>query len=190
MLILVGKSKLLTWDMSGLKYLDDAINLIEETDFTSLEAQEILVESCRFRIWRIWQVDIKCKMILSHLLLMALDKAFEVSTNHLKEASPPKSISTELAVNSKYDFSVMTVFLSKTPIPTFLSSMQYVLSQLAEFHVHTVQYILTVLYYIGKFGIIPILVFSVICWPCLACGCIMCISILLLCFFIYAPITG
>ena len=174
MLVLVGKSKLLTWDISGLSYLDDAINLIEEIDYSSLEAQEILVEACSFRIWCIWRMDIKCKVIISHLLLKALDKAFEVSTNYLKEASPPKSISTELVVHSKCEFSVVTVFLSKTPIPTFLS---LILRQLAKLHVHTAPNILTPLYYIGKFGVIPIVVLALICWPCLACGCMICISV-------------
>ena len=172
MLVLVGKSKLWTGDISGLSYLDDAIHLIKEADYTSPAAQEMLAEAC---IFHMWQMDINCIRIVSHFLLNVLDKDFEVSSKHLKETSPPKSTSTELVVHSRHEFSIVTVFLSqRLPIPTLLTLMQLILNQL---RVHTAPNILTAFYYIGKFGVIPIVVLALICWPCLACGCMMCISV-------------
>lgn len=159
MLVLVGKSKLLTWNISGLSYFDDAINLIEEINSTSPVAQEILAEACIFRMWR---VDVKCMRIVSYFLLNLLDKKFEVSPNHLKEASPPKNTSTELLVYSESALSVVRVIqLQMLQIP---GSLQPILSQL--FNV-----LLGVYYFTLKFGLIPFAVFFYTCWPCLACSC-------------------
>ena len=172
MLVLTGKSKLSAGDISGLSCFDDAIHLIIEADYTSPAAQEVLTEAC---IFHMWQVDIKCIRIVYHFLLNILDKDFEVSSEHPKETSPPKSTLTELVVHSGHEFSGVMVFLSQTlPISTLLTLMQHIL---AELHVHTAPYILTVVYYIVKFGLIPILVLSLICWPCLVCGCMMQISV-------------
>ena len=57
MFVIVGMSKLLAWDISGLSYIDAAINLIDEIEYTSNAAQELAVGMC---IFRMWQMNIKC----------------------------------------------------------------------------------------------------------------------------------
>jgi len=169
MLVLVGKSKLFEWNISGLmSYTNAAINLIQEGEHTSSGAQNLLAQACMFRMW---QMDINCIWIVSHLLLKSVD--LEELLSNTERASPPRSTSKELAVYSHNMFSVD--FLSQMlPIPNFLNVVQHILSQLID----TVPYIATVLFYIAvKFVVVPIILIILTCWPCLACGCMVCISV-------------
>ena len=158
MFVLVGKSKLLAGDISGLSYFDDAINLMEESEYTSSEAQKIRGLACIFRMWK---MDINCIWIVSHFLLNALDENHEVSHNRIEKTSPPKSTSTDLAVHSQKIFSV-----------DFLSQMWPV----SYLRVCTDSYTLGLTYYILKFVVVPIIVIFLTCWPFMACGCMICIS--------------
>jgi len=81
MFVLVGKSKLLAWDVSGLSYFDAAINLIEEMEYTSNAAQE-MAEACMFRMWR---MDIKCMWKVSHNYLNLCDQFYEELLNHTQK---------------------------------------------------------------------------------------------------------
>ena len=158
MFVLVGKSKLLTGDISGLSYFDDVINLMEESEYTSSEAQKIRGLAC---ILRMWKMDINCIWIVSHFLLNALDENHEVSRNRIEKISHPKSTSTDLAVHSQNIFSVD--FLSQIWPVSYLRAC-------------TDSYTLGLAYYILKFVVVPIIVIFLTCWPCLACGCMICIS--------------
>ena len=63
MFVLVGRSLVRVWDFSGLCYFDAAINLIEETEYTSNAAQDVAGEACLYRMWR---MGIKCIWKVSH----------------------------------------------------------------------------------------------------------------------------
>lgn len=171
MLVLIAKSKLFEWNISGLmSYIDAAINLIQESEYTSSGTQNILVEACMFRMW---QIDIDCIWIVSHLLLKSVD--LEVLLSNAERASPPRSTSKELAVYSQNTVDFLSQML---PIPNFLNVVQHILSQLIDTVVDTAPYIATVLFYISvKFVLVPIILIILTCWPCLACGCMMCISV-------------
>ena len=173
MLILVGKSKLLEWNISGLmSYINAAINLIQEGEYTSSEAQEVLGKAC---IFRMWQMDINCIWTVYQLLLKSVD--FEVILSNVERASPPRNTSTELAVHSQSVF--LVTFISQTfPIPNLLSVIQHILSKLID----NAPYIQAVTFYIAiKFVAVPITLIILTCWPCLACGCMMCISVVQCC---------
>ena len=158
MFVLVGKCKLLTWDISGLSYFDDAINLMEESEYSSSAAQRMRGLACIFRMWK---MDINCIQIVSHFLLNALDENHEVSLSHIEKTSPPQSTSMDLVVHNQNMFSV-----------DFLSQMWPV----SYLRVCTDTYTLAVTYYILKFMLVPIVVIFLTCWPCLACGCMLCIT--------------
>ena len=163
MLLLIGKSKLFEWNISGLlSYINAAIHLIQESGYTSSEAQEVLGEAC---IFRMWQMDINCIWIVSNLLLKSVN--FEVILSNAERAA--RSTSTALAVHSQ---SVSVTFISQTlPIPNLLNAMLHILNDNSP-------YIQAVAFYMAiKFMLIPIIVLFLTCWPCLACGCMMCTSV-------------
>jgi len=157
MFVLVGKSLLHVSDISGLHYFHAAINLIEEMEYTSNVAQEIVREACLFRMWL---MDIKCIWKVSHHFLKSLDQDYEA---YAQKAAPHESTSTAVAVYDQNHMFSVTFVIQSLPLN---SLVQGLLVRLQEY---LYPYRLVVGHYMYKFILIPVVIFILTCWPCLIC---------------------
>ena len=161
MSLLVGKSKLLAWDISGLRYFDDAINLIEEKEYTSNAAQDVVGEACMFRMWRL---DTKCIWkVYQYLNSFNLDHEY---VNSVQNTAPHESTSTAVAVHDQNNVFSVSFVSQSLPVNSLVQHIQSML-------IRIVVYGLVVGYYIYAIVLI-LIIFILTCWPCLACGCIIC----------------
>ena len=161
MSVLVGKSKLLAWDISGLHHFDDAINLIEEKEYTSNAAQDIVGEACMFRMWRL---DTKCIWkVYQYLNSFNQDHEY---VNSVQNTAPPESTSTAVAVHDQNNMFSVSFLSQSLPVNSVVQHIQSML-------IGIVVYGSVVGHYIYVIVLIPI-IFILTCWPCLTCGCIIC----------------
>jgi len=165
MFVLVGKSKLLAWDISGLYYFDDAINLIEEMEYISNAAQEI-AEACLFRMWRI---DIKCMWKIFYVFLKSCAQLYEGSLNCIQKTTPPESISTTVTIYNQNNAVSVALGSQNLPVSNIVQRIQSLLNGLCAYGL--------VVGYCACIVFVPTIIFILTCWPCLICGCITCTSI-------------